>query len=89
MRVVVDAGGYRARRASALEQSAREGAARAKRDRRSVRLEPMPAHERRLVHIALKDDGTVTTASEGREPLRHVVITPAGVTRSAGDRPQA
>lgn len=87
LRVVVDAGGYRARRAVALEQSAHEAAARAKRDRRSVRLEPMPAHERRLVHIALRHDTTVTTGSEGREPLRHVVITPAGTPRtSGGDR---
>ncbi|MBV9469695.1 MAG: KH domain-containing protein, partial [Abitibacteriaceae bacterium] len=66
LRVVVDAGGYRARRAVALEQSAHEAAARAKRDRRSVRLEPMPAHERRLVHIALRNDTTVVTGSEGR-----------------------
>ncbi|MDQ3814683.1 MAG: KH domain-containing protein [Armatimonadota bacterium] len=77
LRVVVDAGGYRARRATALEQSAREAAARAKRDRRPVRLEPMPAHERRLVHLALRDDSEVSTGSEGREPYRHVIITPA------------
>lgn len=84
LRVIVDAGGYRARRSVALEQSAREAAARAKRDRRSIRLEPMPAHERRLVHIALRDDTTITTASEGREPLRHIVISPVGVARSSG-----
>jgi spoIIIJ-associated protein len=86
VRVVVDAGGYRARRAVALEQSARDGAARAKRDRRSVRLEPMPAYERRLVHIALREDASVTTSSEGREPLRHVVITPAGARSEGQDR---
>lgn len=84
VRVLVDAGGYRARRAGALQQSARDAAARAKRDRRSIRLEPMPAHERRLVHIALRDDTSVTTASEGREPLRHVVVTPAGMRPGEG-----
>ena len=54
LRVVVDAGGYRAKRADMLEKSAQDGAERARRDRRSVRLEPMPAHERRLVHMALR-----------------------------------
>ena len=79
LRVVVDAGGYRSRRASVLQQSAQEASARAKRDRRSIRMEPMPAHERRLVHMSLRDDETITTGSEGREPLRHVVISPLGV----------
>jgi spoIIIJ-associated protein len=77
VRVLVDAGGYRARRSHSLEQSAREAAARAKRDRRSVRMEPMAAHERRLVHMALQGDKTVTTASEGRDPARYVVVSPA------------
>jgi hypothetical protein len=88
LRVVVDAGGYRARRGDSLQQMALDAAARAKRDRRSVRLEPMPAHERRLVHMALQNDGTISTTSEGREPLRHVVVVPAGArpmsTQSSG-----
>jgi spoIIIJ-associated protein len=84
VRVVVDAGGYRARRSHSLEQSAREAAARAKRDRRSVRMEPMAAHERRLVHMALQNDKTVTTASEGRDPARYVVVSPAN-GRSGGN----
>lgn len=88
VRVVLDAGGYRSRRAQVLQQSAQEAAARAKRDRRSIRLEPMPAHERRLVHMALREDGTISTGSEGREPLRHVVISPAGMRPSGGERPE-
>jgi hypothetical protein len=60
-----------------LEQAARSAANRAKRDRRPIRLDPMPAHERRLVHIALRSDSEVSTGSEGREPHRYVVITPA------------
>ncbi len=83
LRVIVDAGGYRLRRAQSLEQAARNASNRAKRDRRSIRLEPMPAHERRLVHIALRSDGEVSTSSEGREPHRYVVITPAN-NRSGG-----
>jgi len=83
-RVSVDAGGYRARRGDALQQMALEAAERAKRDHRSVRLEPMPAHERRLVHVALQNDGTISTSSEGREPLRHVVVIPAGARPISG-----
>lgn len=81
--VVVDAGEYRGRRAVALERAALEAAERARRDRRSVRMEPMPGHERRLVHLALFDDKTISTSSEGREPWRRVVVTPAGVRPSS------
>lgn len=84
LRVVVDAGGYRSRRSQSLEQVARDAASRAKRDRRSVRLEPMPAYERRLVHLALQEDATVATTSEGRDPLRHVVVSPAGMRPTPG-----
>lgn len=78
--VVVDAGEYRSRRAAALERQALDAAARAKRDRRTIRLDPMPGHERRLVHLALYEDKDVSTSSEGREPWRRVTITPAGVS---------
>lgn len=74
--VMVDAGEYRERRAVSLHQSAREAAERAKRDRRSVRMEPLNGHERRLVHLALRGDSEVTTDSEGREPWRRVIVTP-------------
>ncbi len=86
LRVVVDAGGYRAKRADMLEKSAQDGAERARRDRRSIRLEPMPAHERRLVHMALRDEVGLVTSSEGREPLRHVVISPEGMRPASNER---
>lgn len=79
VRVQVDAGYYRIRRHHALEQTALEAAQRAKTQRRPVRLEPMPAHERRLVHLALRDITGVTSASEGRDPWRRVIITPENV----------
>ncbi len=85
VRVVVDAGNYRARRQSTLEQAAHSAAARARREQRSIRLEPMPAHERRVVHMVLQGESDLATASEGREPMRRIVVTPAGVTP---DRPQ-
>lgn len=84
LRVIVDAGGYRLRRAQSLEQAARNAANRAKRDRRSIRLDPMPAHERRLVHIALRSDSEISTGSEGREPHRYVVVSPANRGNSGG-----
>jgi len=85
--VVVDAGEYRSRRAVALERAARDAASRAKRDRRSIRMEPMPAYERRLVHLALREDGEITTSSEGREPWRRVIVVPAnGRPDSGGGR---
>jgi spoIIIJ-associated protein len=80
IRVVVDAGDYRRRRQNSLEQTAKAAAARARREHRSIRMDPMPAHERRLVHMALQGETDITTASEGRDPQRRVVITPAGVT---------
>lgn len=78
IRVVVDAGGYRARRAEMLERMAGETAERARREGRAIRMESMPAHERRLVHMFLRDDSSISTGSEGREPQRFVVVAPAG-----------
>lgn len=77
VRVVVDAGNYRARRQSSLEQMARGAASKARRDGRMVRLEPMPAHERRLVHMFLQTEKDIVTQSEGREPMRRIVVSPA------------
>ena len=75
-RIVVDAAGYRARRSATLESLARRSAEQASATGRRVELEPMSAVERRLVHEALKDDPEVTTASEGVEPNRYVVVLP-------------
>ena len=75
-RIVVDAAGYRARRASTLDSLARRSAEQASATGHRVELEPMSAVERRLVHEALKDDPEVTTTSEGVEPNRYVVVVP-------------
>ncbi|PQV63792.1 putative RNA-binding protein Jag [Abditibacterium utsteinense] len=82
IRVVVDAGNYRARRQSSLEQTARSAASKARRDGRMVRLEPMPAHERRLVHLFLETEKDIVTQSEGREPMRRIVVSPATTSGS-------
>jgi spoIIIJ-associated protein len=75
-RIVVDAAGYRARRATTLESLARRSAEQAAATGHRVELEPMSAVERRLVHEALKDDPEVSTTSEGVEPNRFVVVVP-------------
>ena len=78
--VVVDASGYRARRTSTLQTTARNSARRAVSTGRPVELEPMTAVERRIVHESLKDDPEVETSSEGSEPNRYVVVAPVGST---------
>jgi spoIIIJ-associated protein len=74
--VVVDAAGYRARRAASLETIARRGAEQATATGSRVELEPMTAVERKIVHELLKDDPEVETGSEGAEPHRFVVVFP-------------
>jgi spoIIIJ-associated protein len=74
--IVVDAAGYRARRAASLEAVAQRSARRAAATGRPVDLDPMTPVERKIVHEALKDDPEVETASEGSEPNRYVVVLP-------------
>lgn len=72
--VVVDVEGYKSRRNEKVTGIARSAASRAVQQHRSVSLPPMSAYERRLVHIALRDDNRVDTHSEGVDPERRVVI---------------
>lgn len=72
--VLLDVENYRERRKDTLEALARRLAAKVKRTGEEVRLEPMAAGERRIIHLALQDDGAVTTESEGEAPHRYVVI---------------
>jgi spoIIIJ-associated protein len=76
LRVVVDAEGYRARRAEALQHQADGAAEDALRSGRPVSLDAMTAGERKLVHEYLRDRGDVETYSEGEEPDRRLVIAP-------------
>lgn len=74
--LMVDVSGYRYRQRIKIEEIARRAAERAARTGRPVTLRPMSAFERKAVHVALRDDKRVTTASEGEEPARQVVISP-------------
>lgn len=73
--VVVDIEGYKSRRNDKVASMAHSAAARAVRQHGSVALPPMSAYERRLVHIALRDNAAVETHSEGVDPERRVVVT--------------
>ena len=74
--VIVDVGGYKARRAQTLHSLAIRMADEAVERGRIVALEPMPPHERRIIHLALRDHEAVTTKSVGEGPGRKVTIVP-------------
>jgi len=76
VRVVIDANGYRARRAEALRADADEAVEEALSSGNPVELDPLPPFERRIVHEYLRERGGVDTHSEGNEPERYLVITP-------------
>ena len=75
-RVVVDAAGYRERRAVALRAAADQAAESAINEGRAVSLEAMSALERKVVHEHLKSRHDVETYSEGQEPDRRLVVAP-------------
>jgi spoIIIJ-associated protein len=75
-RVVVDAAGYRDRRAAVLQQDADDAADEALERKAPVALDAMNAVERRVVHEYLRDRDGVETYSEGEEPDRHLVVAP-------------
>jgi spoIIIJ-associated protein len=74
--VLIDAAGYRDRRAVALRAAADQAAEAAVRDGRPVPLEAMSAIERKLVHEHLRTRRDVETYSEGEEPARRLVVAP-------------
>jgi spoIIIJ-associated protein len=75
-RVMIDADGYRERRAQALRTLALDAAEDALASGEPIELDPMPASERRIVHEFLRDRDDVTTHSEGEEPERFLVVEP-------------
>ncbi len=75
--VVIDAAGYRDRRRASLEDTADRAASDALQSGRPVSLEPMTAVERKIVHVHLAERADVVTSSDGTEPNRRVVVSPA------------
>jgi spoIIIJ-associated protein len=81
--VTVDAAGYRGRREAALHRMADRAAAEALRYERAVELEPMRSPERKIVHTYLSERSDVDTHSEGDEPDRRLVVSPAQAFRES------
>lgn len=75
--ITIDIESYKHRQRQKIESLAYSAASRADRQDREVSLRPMNPYERRLVHMALRDDERVETYSVGEEPNRHVVVAPA------------
>jgi len=88
--VVIDVSGYRDSRSKSLRELARRLADKVLESGRAVELEPMPASERKIIHLALKEFGEVSTYSTGEEPNRRLVIAPLGAEGApaapAGDK---
>ena len=86
--VTLDVAAYRARRGQQLERMALAMGERAKRERKTVALEPMPPRDRRIVHLALKDDPMITTRSVGNGYMRALEIVPTESSREPEQRSQ-
>jgi len=79
--VVIDVEGYRARRERQLRMLARRMAEQAIETGRTMTLEPMPANERRIIHIELRENPNVDTQSIGEGDRRKVTVIPQGQER--------
>ena len=76
-RIVVDVERYKERRRQKLREYAERMADKALALKKPIKLEPMTARERKIVHDALKDFAGVDSKSEGEDPQRRIVITPS------------
>lgn len=76
-RMLLDVGGYRDRRETALRVMAERAAARVRQSGKEIALEPMTSGDRRIIHGALQGAPGVRTESIGLEPHRRVVVRPA------------
>ncbi len=84
--IMIDTESYRARRRQQLERMALSMGEQAKRENKRVTLEPMPPRDRRIIHLALKDDPLVTTRSAGSGFMRALEIVPAETRREPRSR---
>ncbi|ARA98158.1 RNA-binding cell elongation regulator Jag/EloR [Geobacillus thermodenitrificans] len=81
--IAVDVENYRERRKQALVELAHKLAARVVKTGKEVKLEPMPAHERKIIHLALAGNKHVSTYSIGVDPHRSIVVSPAAGKKSS------
>ncbi|MHB8829036.1 MAG: RNA-binding cell elongation regulator Jag/EloR [Syntrophales bacterium] len=76
-RIVIDTEEYRKRREDSLLSTALQTAQKVRKTRKPITLGPMNPHDRRIIHIALKNDRSLTTISRGEGEYRKIVIVPA------------
>lgn len=81
---VVDIANYRQQRQEELVTIAKETADKAVNFKRPIALPPMPPHERRIIHMTLRDDERVTTESKGEGDRRRVRVQPKGMRPRSG-----
>ena len=74
--IIVDTENYRSKRELSLNELARQLSDKVKKSHRSLTTGPMSAQDRRVIHLALKEDHDVRTKSKGEGNLRRVVIYP-------------
>ena len=75
--LVVDAGGFRDKQIERLRALGQRMAEKALQTKQIVELQPMTAHDRRIVHMAISEIAGLTTRSEGEGEDRHILIVPA------------
>lgn len=75
VRVILDIEGYKAKREKTLEELAEKVAKTVMRTRKSVKLEPMQAYERKIIHSKLQENPKIETTSVGEEPHRRIVVS--------------
>lgn len=75
VRVILDIEGYKAKREKTLEELAEKVAKTVIRTRKSVKLEPMQAYERKIIHSKLQQNSKVETTSVGEEPYRRIIVS--------------
>ena len=75
VRVILDIEGYKAKREKTLEELAEKVAKTVIKTRKPVKLEPMQAYERKIIHSKLQRNDKVQTESIGEEPNRRIVIS--------------
>ena len=75
VRVILDIQGYKEKREKTLEELAEKVAKTVIRTKKSVKLEPMQAYERKIIHSKLQQNPKVETTSVGEEPYRRIVVS--------------
>jgi spoIIIJ-associated protein len=88
-RIVVDSQNYRARRRRSLEDLARRMGEQAKKRRKAIALNPMSPRDRRIVHMVLQEDPSLSTRSSGKGYFRKLIIIPEGAAPGGQKRPQS